>query len=107
MQSPNFNERYAVWLSSMCKNCGISSTEVEKAKNKGPAAVLDLVNGLQWSFGSAAWFLKTQCESSIEDRLATGTEAGWISYLEECVGTSVTDERTAGWKKVIALGKWS
>lgn len=107
MQSPAFNEKYATWLSSVCTNCGISAAEIEQAKTEGPAAVLDLVNGLQWSFGSAAWFLKTQCDSSIEDDLAAGTEAGWTSYLEECVGTTVTDERTAGWKKVIALGKWS
>lgn len=107
MQSPDFNEKYATWLSSVCRNCGISTANVEQAKKKGPAAVLELVNSLQWSFGSAAWFLKTQCESSIEDGLATGTEAGWTRYLEECVGTSVTDERTAGWKKAIALGKWS
>lgn len=107
MQSPAFNEKYAAWLSSACSNCGISSIGLDQARYRGPAAVLEMVNGLQWSFGSAAWFLKTQCDSSILDGLSSGSEAGWTSYLEQCVGSSVSDERTAVWKKAIALGKWS
>lgn len=106
MQSPAFNEKYATWLSAVCANC-ISAAQVEQAKAAGPEAVLELVNGSLWGFASAAWFLKTQCESSIQDGLAAGTEAGWTSYLEQCVGTTVTAERTAGWKKAIALGSWS
>lgn len=107
MQSPAFNEKYATWLSSVCSNCGISKEDLAQATSNGPAAVLNLVTGMQWSVGSAAWFLKTQCDASIRDGLATGTEAGWTSYLEQCVGTPVTAERTAGWKRALALGKWS
>ncbi|CZT22879.1 uncharacterized protein RCC_08585 [Ramularia collo-cygni] len=107
MQSPSFNLKYATFLSTACTNCGISTADVERATREGPTAVLALVNGMQFSIGSAAWFLKTQCESSIMDGLAAGTEIGWTSYIEQCLGTTVTEERTAGWNKVMSLGRWS
>lgn len=107
MQSPAFNLKYAEWLSSVCSNCGISTVDIQKANAVGPAAVLDLVNELQWSFGSAAWFLKTQCDSSYAESLADGQQASFEGYLTGCVGTTVTSDRIEGWKKVIALGKWS
>ncbi|SMQ46610.1 unnamed protein product [Zymoseptoria tritici ST99CH_3D7] len=103
MQSADFNEKYAEYLSIVCTNCGITPADVEKAKGEGPAAVLELVSSDQWSFGSAAWFLRTQCDATIEDGLAAGTEAGFKSYIEDCVGTTLTDDRIAGWQKVMAL----
>jgi hypothetical protein len=106
MQSPEFNEKYAEYLPTVCTNCGLSTAEVEQAKAEGPAAVLDYISGDEWSFGSAAWFLKTQCDASIETGLAAGTQAGFKSYIEDCVGTTLTDERIAGWEKVMALKQW-
>jgi hypothetical protein len=106
MQSPAFNLKYAQWLAANMTNSGISLQQVEKAESEGPVQVLALVNGERWSFASAAWFLATQCNGEISQGLAASTEEGWNTYLTDCVGTTVTDDRTAIWKKAIALGKW-
>lgn len=105
MQSPAYNLKYAQWLASVCKNCGISADQVAAADKSGPADVLALVNGDQWGFGSASWFLKTQCDASILAGLADASEVSWEAYIG-CIGTTVTDDRKAGWQKVVALGKW-
>lgn len=105
MQSPEYNIKYAEWLSTTCQDCGITAAQVEEAKAKGPEAVLELVNTDEWSFGSAAWFLTTQCGPSVRPALAKGDEAGWQAYMG-CIGTSVTDDRTKIWESAIALGSW-
>ncbi|KAI4739029.1 hypothetical protein E4T50_10533 [Aureobasidium sp. EXF-12298] len=99
MQSPASNLKYARWLAT-------NMTDPDEAEKEGPVQVLALVNGERWSFASAAWFLATQCNEEIGQGLATSTEEGWNTYLTECVGTTVTDDRTAIWKKAIALGNW-
>jgi hypothetical protein len=106
MQSPQFNLEYAKWLSTVCKNCGITPNDVATAEAKGPVAVLALVNSDEWGFGSAAWFWDTQCSSDIKQDLKAGTEAGWNAYLTSCVGTTATSARTAIWKKALELKGW-
>lgn len=106
MQMPENNLKYAQWLAQTCTNCGISAEAVAKAEKAGPDAVLDLVNGDQWGFSSAAWFLDTQCEGSVKEGLASGSLQGWESYLTGCVGTTATEERTAIWRKAVGLGHW-
>jgi hypothetical protein len=106
MQSPAFNLRYALWLAANMTDSGISLQQVDEAEKEGSVQVLALVNNQRWSFASAAWFLATQCNEEIGQGLATSTEEGWETYLTHCVGTTVTDDRTAIWKKAIALGKW-
>ncbi|KAI4723292.1 hypothetical protein E4T48_00378 [Aureobasidium sp. EXF-10727] len=106
MQSPAFNLRYAYWLAANMNESGISVRQVQEAEAEGVVQVLELVNGDCWGFASAAWFLVTQCEGEIRKGLAGLTEEGWNAYLTDCVGTTVTDERTAIWKKAVALGKW-
>lgn len=103
---PEYNLKYATWLATNCANCGISSAQVQAAQGKGVDAVLALVNGDQWGFASAAWYLDTQCDASIKQGLSAGTEQGWETYLTSCVGTTATEDRTAIWRKAIALGKW-
>ncbi|TKA22525.1 hypothetical protein B0A50_08065 [Salinomyces thailandicus] len=103
MQSPEYNTKYANYLSTVCKNCGITATAIQQAEAQGPAAVLELVNTDEWSFGSAAWFLATQCDDSVRQQLATGTQAGWEAYLSECVGTTVSEGRNELWSAAIAL----
>ena len=85
---------------------GISSQQVDEAEKEGPVQVLALVNGNRWSFASGAWFLERQCEEEIREGLATLTEERWNIYLTACVGTTVTNDRTAIWRKAIALGEW-
>ncbi|KAI5254843.1 hypothetical protein E4T42_02130 [Aureobasidium subglaciale] len=106
MQTPVFNLKYARWLAANVTDSGISMQQVEDAETEGPVQVLALVNGDRWSFASAAWFLATQCDEVIRLGLAAYTEQGWNTYLTECVGTTVTHERTSIWKKTIALEKW-
>lgn len=77
--------------------------QVQQAEEEGPVKVLALVNGDRWGFASAAWFLMAQCDEEIVQGLATSTKEGWEAYLTVCVGTTVTDDRSAIWKKAIAL----
>ncbi|OCK85121.1 hypothetical protein K432DRAFT_377960 [Lepidopterella palustris CBS 459.81] len=95
MQSPEFNEEYAKSL--------YPAAQVQAAKAQGDAAVLDLVNNDQDSFGSAAWFLTTQCSPTIRQGLAAGTQNGWAAYLTQCVGTADTAERDPLWNKAVAV----
>lgn len=105
MQMPPANLKFARWLANVCLNCRISSDSVEKANTQGPDAVLALVNTDEFGFASAAWYLKTQCTADVQAELAKGTQAGWERYMA-CVGVSATEDRTAVWKKAMALGKW-
>lgn len=106
MQSPAYNLEYAQYLSSVCTDCGVTVAQVEQASSQGPTAVLDLVNTDEWSFGSAAWFLTTQCDASIRQGLAAGTQAGYEAYLQQCIYASVDDKRIALWSAAVALGQW-
>lgn len=106
MQSPEFNLEYAKWLSTICTNCGITPNQVAAAEAQGPVAVLKLVNTDEWGFGSAAWFLSTQCDAPVKEGLKAGTQAGWEAYLTSCIGTTVTADRTAIWTKALALKGW-
>ncbi|KAF2788424.1 hypothetical protein K505DRAFT_218239, partial [Melanomma pulvis-pyrius CBS 109.77] len=82
MQSPAFNEMYA-------KAIGVTD----------PMADNDS------SFGSAAWFVSTQCSPEVRKGLEAGTQEGYDAYLTQCVGTTVTPERDAGWTATIAAMK--
>ncbi|EMC93702.1 hypothetical protein BAUCODRAFT_37420 [Baudoinia panamericana UAMH 10762] len=105
MQSPAYNLQYAEFLAKVCTNCGITPAEVQSAQAQGPAAVLALVNTDEWSFGSAAWFLVTQCSPTVRQGLSAGTQAGWAAYLA-CIGTEANEQRNQLWSAAIALGQW-
>lgn len=105
MQSPAFNAKYADWIAANGNDAGITSESVAAVASE-PAALLDLINTDKWSFASAAWFISTQCGTSQVQSLGDGSQASFESYLTSCVGTTVTDDRIAGWKKVVALGSW-
>ncbi|KAF2159140.1 hypothetical protein M409DRAFT_30423 [Zasmidium cellare ATCC 36951] len=105
MQSPAFNAKYADDLAAKGV-CGLTTEKVAAAKAQGPEKVLELVNTDSLGFASAAWFLRTQCGEGVEEGLAGATEEGYVAYLTECVGTTATEERIAGWKAVVALGQW-
>lgn len=94
MQSPTFNDKYA---------SSIPDISDEYASAKGNvSAILDLLlSDEKYDFGSAAWFLTTQCTDSVRTELQKGTESGWEGYISSCVGTTVTDERKAYWTKAL------
>lgn len=107
MQSPTFTQKYADWIAANGEDQNITVEKVDAAEAQGPAEVLALINASdKWSFGSAAWFLKTQCDASVEVALADGTQASFEAYLTDCVGTTVTDDRISGWEAANALKQW-
>jgi len=101
MQQASFNSLYAAYLVSQ----GRLSEEALSAATT-PDAVLALVQPDEFTFGSAAWFLATQCSAEIRTGLQSAeggreaAQAAWEAYLTECVGVvPVTDERREGWMK--------
>jgi hypothetical protein len=106
MQSPAFNSKYADWIVANGQDASITQGSVAATANN-PAALLDLINTDQWSFASAAWFVSTQCDASQIQALGDESQASFEAYLTGCVGTTVTEDRIAGWEKVIGLGGWS
>ncbi|KAF3490744.1 uncharacterized protein GIQ15_00261 [Arthroderma uncinatum] len=94
MQMPNFNALYAQSLSGLAAMIGPKFTNVD--------AVLGLLlSNDDYDFGSAAWFLTTQCTPAVRTALQSGSEDGWSKYLTECIGTTVTEERKGYWKKAM------
>ncbi|KAI9713304.1 MAG: hypothetical protein M1812_006663 [Candelaria pacifica] len=93
MLMPTFIAKYAASIPALG----------DKASGLAPDAVLLIIN--QWdvyNFGSAAWFLTTQCSPDIRTGLQTGGQAGWEKYISSCVGTTVTSDRAAYWSKAVA-----
>ncbi|KAF2467547.1 uncharacterized protein BDR25DRAFT_292003 [Lindgomyces ingoldianus] len=89
MQLPGLNLQYAASL--------FGAATVQEAGDA--TAVLNLVGGDDESFGSAAWFLKTQCSQTIREGLASKADplTGWQNYLTGCVGTTLDPQRTEIW----------
>ena len=106
MQSPAFNAKYAEWIAANGQDDSITQGSVAAVAND-PAALLELINTDKWGFASAAWFVSTQCGASQVQALGDGSQASFEAYLTSCVGTTVTEDRIAGWQKVIGLGGWS
>ncbi|KAF2707791.1 hypothetical protein K504DRAFT_458274 [Pleomassaria siparia CBS 279.74] len=82
MQSPAFNALYAAAI-----------------------GVADPMADNDSSFGSAAWFLTTQCSADVRAGLVAGTPAGYSAYLTQCVGTTDTADRDTIWAATIAAMK--
>ncbi len=52
----------------------------------------------EYTWGSAAWYLTSQCSSSIRTQLQAGGQAGFEAYLG-CLGVSATSDRLAYWNR--------
>ncbi|ORY14469.1 hypothetical protein BCR34DRAFT_434481, partial [Clohesyomyces aquaticus] len=76
MQSAKYNEMYA-------REIGIEDPMLDENA----------------SFGSAAWFLTTQCTEEVRRGLESGEKEEYRVYLEDCVGTRDTEEREKVWEK--------
>ena len=88
MQSAEFNLKYAQSITAL-------SSQISTAEAAGGDGVLDLlIANDDYDFGSAAWFITTQCSQSVRQQLQEGNAQGWGGYLE-CIGTTVTSDRTA------------
>lgn len=94
MQSPRYNALYAKSIPAL------KNELVPIAGN--PTAVLDLLlREDAHDFGSAAWFLKTQCSPKIRNALRSGGEDGWRKYITSCVGAKATEERLEIWERAV------
>jgi hypothetical protein len=60
-------------------------------------AIRALVLPDDYTWGSAAWFLTSQC-ASIRPALQAGGQDAWEAYLG-CVGTTATSDRLAYWTR--------
>jgi hypothetical protein len=94
MAMPPFVEKYATAVAG--------ADAVAKAKAAGGDAGLDAVLALvnsddEKSFGSAAWFVTTQCSADIRAGLAAGTTEGWHNFLTVCVQTELDPTRDTPW----------
>ncbi|PVI03713.1 hypothetical protein DM02DRAFT_612010 [Periconia macrospinosa] len=99
MQMADFNREYAT---QVLPSYTVASASVSK--------LVDLLNEDDaLSFGSAAWFLKKKCPSSIEAGLESGSLTGWDAYLTQCIGTTHTTDRDVAWnaaKKALNVGQY-
>lgn len=94
MQSPDYNALYAESLPDLQKDLAPISGK--------PEAVLDLILTKDaHDFGSAAWFLATQCSPAVRNALRSGGEDGWRKYITSCVGTTVTEDRREVWERAV------
>ena len=93
MQSAAFNLQYA------------TSLQLGAVEQAGPSGVLDaLISNDTYDFGSAAWFLDTQCGPDVKANLATGGLDAFTAYLG-CIGTTMSPDREAYWQRAaVALG---
>jgi hypothetical protein len=98
MQSPTFNQKYAASIPEIQSEAQAAAGNVSE--------VLDLLlSDETYDFGSAAWFLTTQCTAEVRTALQSGSESGWESYVSSCIGTTVTEDRKAYWTRAMqALG---
>lgn len=95
MQSADYNEKYARTL--------FSSSEVDAAKSKDPNdGVLQLVSPDEPSFGSASWFLTSQCTASQRTALQSGSQDGFEQYVSVCIGGTMDQDRIDYWTKAKA-----
>jgi hypothetical protein len=93
MMSPTFVAEYATQL--------LGAAAVSAAAS--PAAVLQLVSGVEDSCGSGAWFLATKCPGVLA-QFATDPEGAWVAYNGGgCISTTLTADRTALWNQAKVL----
>lgn len=94
MAMPPYVKKYAAAIAG---DQAVATAEAAGG-NAGLDAVLALANADdEKSFGSAAWFLTTQCTPQIRAGLVSEETAGWHSFLTECVGTTAAPERDTPW----------
>lgn len=92
MQSASFNIFYAQSIPALSSSL---------------SAVADSLNGIRdlltandiYDFGSAAWFLTTQCDEVTREALRSGGLVGWRNYVSNCIVTLPTIDRQGYWER--------
>lgn len=100
MQSAKFNLEYAKSISKLAP-----TEEFAAAEAAGPENVTSLlISYKNYDFGSAAWFLTSQCEPDVVSGLAKAGTSSFNAYLD-CIGTKADAERTKYYNNALkALG---
>ena len=94
MQSAAFNLKYA-------QSIPVLAPQIPMLQQNGPNGILNaLVSNDAWDFGSAAWFLSTQCGPSVLTELGSGGAEGFNAYLA-CIGTTNTPDRMAYFQRAM------
>ncbi|EWC48771.1 hypothetical protein DRE_00076 [Drechslerella stenobrocha 248] len=85
---------------------GLSSSNIDAQSDDIKNKVRAVVLSNERTFAAAAWFYSDMCSESVKAGLRKGpTIAAWTDYITQCVGTTVTEDRTVGYvKAVMALG---
>ena len=98
MQSPAYNLKYAMSIPAL-------APYLDAIQTSNVVAVLDLlIKYTNYDFGSAAWFLTSQCDQNVISGLQSGSAAGFSAYLA-CIGTTETSDRDAYYQRAVtALG---
>lgn len=95
MQSAKYNQEYAKSIAALARY-------LPAARAVGDNAVLKLLTTYtNYDFGSAAWFLTTQCQDA-RKAFQRGGDAGWKAYLK-CIGTEDTSDRKAYYDRAIEV----
>ena len=89
---PEFNTKYAASIQALAAPLVAVSNQP------------DLVRALltandEYDFGSAAWYLKTQCGPEVHQGLASGGLEGFKAYVTGCLRTTITAERLAYYER--------
>ncbi|KXH43686.1 hypothetical protein CSIM01_12580 [Colletotrichum simmondsii] len=101
LQMAGYNLMYALSISELKDK----ATEIAGGVTDGNSLtddkknqILELVMPDDYTWGSAAWFLTTQCDADVRENLAAGTVKGFTLYMD-CIGTSGTEDRVAYWAR--------
>lgn len=108
MQSATFNILYAQSIPSLATSVQAitqGATVTSLSPTQLNQVLAKLTDNDDYDFGSAAWFLTSQCSATIRKGLQTGGRAGWLAYVSNCIGTTPTNDREAYYlRAVTALG---
>ena len=105
MQSAQYNLLYALSVEVIASKVYAitASTSASSLSTTQQNAIRSLLTSNdELDFGSAAWFLATQCSQSVREGVRSGTQAGWEAYVG-CIGTSVTSERQGYWESAMTV----
>jgi hypothetical protein len=100
MQMANYNLMYARSIPALGAQLDSITTgnTVDGLSDDDLNAIRALVLPDEYAWGSAAWFLESQCGADVRNQLQQEGAAGWEAYLG-CIGTDATDDRKAVWER--------
>jgi hypothetical protein len=104
MQMINYNLVYVQSIPALASNLsaitgGAGATALSSQQANDVRSLL--TSNDAYDFGSAAWFLTSQCSSSVRYGLQTGSLAGWQQYISSCVGAEASEDRQEYWNRAV------